>query len=536
MVKHAFIDIILVSALLIFSWWLMAKSFGYDTGASQFRVARHEVGDFGLHISLIRSFAWGKNVPAQSPFFPGKPLVYHYAIDWLVGQMVGQGIRIDYALNGVSAVALTVLLYGLYRLTGLVSHGSRIAGLLSIAFFLLPSNFSFVEILRLAPKDFSFFTGFWRYPDYLHQGPFDGSVITIYATLAPYLNQRHLVVGMAIAVLVIWMTVRWLQENKRTSNMRWIFVGIVIGFATRVHLVIAVATGISVIILLFGKRTRALLLFAGAAVLASAPHLIGIFSMRSAVGVPQLWNPGYLAPRPFYMDSWGWFWIYNLGLLVVLMPLSWVVTNAIGRRLMIGAGILFILANTLQISYRIEHNHSLINYATVLWLPFIANLLVAWWRMRGVLWKIIGTSAFVILIASGLFNLMVVKNDYQTMIDDVGRSNFSRWVEIETDPSSIFISKHALYDPIAIAGRKNYLGLEYYVSVMGYDYWGRRKQIDTWLGNVHRSTIGEMKKQNIHYIAIPIDRKDFPYTVDEEKIKSILPVVYSDETITVYEL
>lgn len=536
MVKHAFIDIILVSALLIFSWWLMVKSFGYDTGASQFRVARHEVGDFGLHISLIRSFARGENVPAQSPFFPGKPLVYHYAIDWLVGQMVGQGIRIDYALNGVSAVALTVLLYSLYRLTGLLSHGSRIAGLLSIAFFLLPSNFSFVEILRQAPKNFSFFTYFWRYPDYLHQGPFDGSVITIYSTLAPYLNQRHLVAGMAIAVLVIWMAVRWLQKNKRTSNIRWIFVGIVIGFATRVHLVIALATGISVIILLFGKRTRALLLFAGAAVLASAPHLIELFSMRSAVGVPQFWNPGYLAPRPFFMDSWGWFWVYNLGALVLLLPFSYRLTDGIGRRLILGAAIIFVLANILQISYRIEHNHSLINYVTILSLPFIANLLVRWWQLRRPLWKIIGTSAFVILIASGLFNLMVVKNDYQIMIDDVGRSNFSRWVQTQTDPSSIFISKHALYDSIAIAGRKNYLGLEYYVSVMGYDYWGRRKQINTWLADLNKEVILDMKSQHIDYIAIPIDRKDFPYAVDEEKIKILLKTIYADDSTHVYAL
>ena len=121
MVKRVFADIILILILLGFSWWLMAKSFGYETDQSQFRIARHEVGDFGLHLSLIRSFAWGNNTPVESPFFPGKPLMYHYAVDWLAGQLVRSGVRIDYALNGVSAVALTVLLYGLYRLGGILS-------------------------------------------------------------------------------------------------------------------------------------------------------------------------------------------------------------------------------------------------------------------------------------------------------------------------------------------------------------------------------------------------------------------------------
>ena len=139
MAKRLAGNVILIIFLLFFSWWLMEKSFGYDPASSQFRIARHEVGDFGLHISLIRSFAWGNNWLPESPFFPGKPLVYHYTIDWLAGKLLRSGIPIDYALNGISAIALTILLYGLYRLTSLLPRGSHVAGLLSIVFFLLPS-------------------------------------------------------------------------------------------------------------------------------------------------------------------------------------------------------------------------------------------------------------------------------------------------------------------------------------------------------------------------------------------------------------
>ena len=259
MVKRFAGDVILGCFLLIFSWWLMTKSFGYDARSSQFRIARHEVGDFGLHLSLIRSFAWGDNAPPESPFFSGKPLVYHYAVDWLAGQLLRSGIRIDYALNGVSAIALTILLYGLYRLTMLLFDGSRVAGLLSIVFFLLPGNLSFIEFFKQAPKDLSFFSSLWRFPDYLHKGPFDGSLITIYSTLAPYLNQRHLIAGMAIAVWIILIVMSWLKENKQVSNIQWILVGLVIGAATRVHIVVAATTGILVVGLLLGKRNSNLL-------------------------------------------------------------------------------------------------------------------------------------------------------------------------------------------------------------------------------------------------------------------------------------
>lgn len=504
----------------------MTKSFRYEAGESQFRIARHEVGDFGLHLSLIRSFAWGNNTPPQSPFYPGKPLVYHYAVDWLAGQLVRSGVRIDYAVNGMSAIALTVLLYGLYRL----------GGLLSIFLFLLPGNLSFIEFFKQAPKDLSFFSYLWRFPDYLHQGPFDGSMITIYTTLSPYLNQRHLIAGTAIGITVIWVIVGWLKSHKRVRDSRWILIGLVIGAATRVHIVVAAATGIVVIVLLLGKRNRALLFIVGASLLVAAFHLAEIISVRSGVGISQVWNPGYLALRPLSLVSWVSFWIYNLGVLIFLIPPAYRVANGLGRRLMIGAGVLFIVSNMVQISYRIEHNHTLINYAMVIILPFIANLLMVWWKKRGFGWKLLALSMFLFATASGLFNLMVVKNDYQLMVDDTPKNRLMEWVRDNTPSGAVFITQPALYDSIALAGRKNYLGHEYYVSVMGYDYWGRRKQIDAWLKNLNQSSIIELKKQHIDYIAIPKNRKDFPYTVDEEKVKSLLPIVYLDETITLYEL
>lgn len=517
-------DFILVLSFFLVSWWLMTKSFGYDARVSQFRVARHEVGDFGLHISLIRSFAWGDNAPPESPFFPGKPLVYHYAVDWFAGQFVRWGVRIDYALNGISAVALTILLFGLYRL----------GGIFAIVLFLLPSNLSLIEILKNAPKDVSLFSYFWRFPDYIHKGPFDGSMITIYTTLSPFLNQRHLVAGMAIGITVIWLIVKWVGSKKQMPTIRWIAIGFVLGASTRIHLMVVLATGIVAAALLIGKRNKALLFFLGAAFLTAVPHLMQIMSVRS--GASQLWNPGYLAPRPLSPVSWIYFWIANLGVLVVLIPLAFRHARSSGKRVLLGAGVLFLVANTMQASYRIEHNHSLVNYAVVLTLPFVARLLAAWWARHATKWRIAAVCALVLATASGAFNLMVVKNDYQMMVDDVPQNRFMLWVRTQTDSGSVFISTHALYDPVTIAGRKNYLGQEYYVTVMGYDYWRRRKQVDAWLNNFNQHIVAEMKKNRIDYIAIPKNRKDFPYAVIENSVSSLLSVAYEDESITVYEL
>lgn len=515
MLRNIIGDGILICLLLLFSWWLMVKSFGYDTGTSQFRIARHEVGDFGLHISLIRSFAWGNNSPAQSPFFSGEPLAYHYGVDWLTGHLVRSGIRIDYALNGVSALALTLLLYVLYRL----------GGLLTVVLFLLPSNLSFIDIFKQAPKDSSFFSYFWRFPDYIHKGPFDGSIITIYSTLAPYLNQRHLIAGMAIGVCVIWLV-----THRARKKQSFAILGLILGLATRVHLLVAIATGIVVAIVLLGKRSKALLFFLGAAFLTASPHLMQIISMRSETS--QLWNPGYLATRPLSLVSWIYFWIANLGVLVVFIPLAFRHADSTGKRVLLGAGVLFLVADIFQVSYRMEHNHSLINYMVVLTLPFVSRLLESWWRRD----KFVVLCALIFITASGAFNLMVVKNDYQLMVDDAPKNRLMEWIRKKTPPDSIFITLPALYDPITLAGRKNYLGSEYYVSVMGYDYWGRRRQINTWLTNFSQAYIQEMKKNNIDYLVIPKEKQDFPYAIDEKKAEVLLRSVYQDDSINVYEL
>src|SRR3989344_5018270 len=104
--RRKIINIIFLVLFFVFSMWLMNKSFGYERG--EFRIARHQVGDFGLHLALTRSFSWGNNWPAQSPFYPGEPLPYHYGVDLAVGLLERAELRIDYALNGVSVIFFTL--------------------------------------------------------------------------------------------------------------------------------------------------------------------------------------------------------------------------------------------------------------------------------------------------------------------------------------------------------------------------------------------------------------------------------------------
>lgn len=515
----------------------MNKSFGYDVASSQFRVARHEVGDFGLHISLIRAFAWGDNRSPQSPFYPGKPLVYHYAVDWISGQLVRQGIRIDYALNGVSAIAMSILLYMIFLLTKMLFDNSQFAGILTILLFLLPGNLSFIDILKQAPKNTSFLPYLWRFSDYMHKGPFDGSLITIYTTLAPYLNQRHLIAGMAIGLCTLFIIVRLLKKSKHVSDNLFVILGIAIGLSSRVHLVVAAGTTLIIFFLLIGKKNRALFFFILSAFVGGLPHLVQIFFPRTDFMFVNYWNPGFLSPRPLTAFTLLLFWWDNLGLLIILIPFAFRNADSIGRRILIGVGVLFLLANCFQISYRIEHNHSLVNYLTVLALPFVSNLLVMWWKKRIFWWRLASGGSLLFLTTSGIFNLMVVKNDYQLMVDDAPKNKFILWIKTETAKGSIFLSKPELYDPVTLAGRYNYLGHEYYVSVMGFDYQNRLLKVKRFYETSTDKVVNEMREEGIKYIVIPkLNNNNFPYSTNRLFWETNEKSIYSDKTLEVFSL
>ena len=522
----------------IFSWWLMAKSFGYDVRLHQFRVARHEVGDFGLHISLIRSFSWGKNyLNPQSPFFPGKGLLYHYRVDMLTGFLEKVGVRIDIAYNGISAIAFAILLFLLYLFPQRLFGKSVLLGMLSVLLFIFPSTLSFIEFFRTRPISFLLFHDLWYLPDYIHKGPFDGSLISIYFTLAPYLNQRHLIVGLALALGILYRLVPRLLQHERLSVKELLLTGFVLGLSSRVHGLIFFGT-VVILVFLFTwlKRLKELSILLVSVLIFSGFHMIQIIGERLELVRNAWFNPGFLSPRPLSLAGFTSYWGWNLGIAILLLPIAVYIVRS-GQRLFFFSFLaLFILANIFQFSFRIEHNHSLINYFLVLSNFYLARLLVLLWA-HNTYWKLTTAMTVFLLIASGILNLMAVKNDFQWYVFDASSQPFIQWIKTQTDPDSIFLAHQELYDPVTMAGRKNYLGHSYYTSVMGYNTSVREKNIALFSQANDAVILGKMRQEKIDYIAVSTDPGQGLFSLGSKTVlENTLSVVYRDAHVIVYKL
>src|SRR3990167_7748496 len=311
-------EIFLLIVFFLFSFWLMTKSFGYDGQSQQFRIERHQIGDFGLHLSLIRSFSWGNNFPVESPFFPGLPLPYHYYFDLLVGLLERAGLRIDVAFNGVSILLFTALLFLIYKLPQLIFRKSKLLGILSVILFVFHSNLTFIDFFKEKGFSLSTFKSFWLLPDYIHKGPFDGSIISIFFTLNVYLNQRHLIAAFVISLAIIYFLLSKLIKVQRISNKTLILLGLVLGVLSRVHTLTFFSTVIILFLLfiLFNRSRFLLSFFIPAAA-------IFFFHARDIIGQDishAFFNPGFLSQKPLSLVNFIFFWVMNLGIAIILIP------------------------------------------------------------------------------------------------------------------------------------------------------------------------------------------------------------------------
>ena len=106
--KINFWEIFFFAILFIFSSFLMWKTFRVNSSGNM-QVATRVWSDFAATIPLIRSFSYGSNFPIQYPIFAGPPIRYHFVFFAVVGFLEKIGLRIDWALNGLSVLGFFLL-------------------------------------------------------------------------------------------------------------------------------------------------------------------------------------------------------------------------------------------------------------------------------------------------------------------------------------------------------------------------------------------------------------------------------------------
>lgn len=277
--------------------------------------------DWGMHMGDVASFAWGANFPSAHPRLWGHPYAYHFLSSVTPAAAVRLGLDPLVAVPLHSFLLGEALLFGLYAFARRMV-GGRGAAALAVALFVLGGGW-----------------GWWLpVANALHAGPA--------ALLARPWNQ-----ALADAANFKWQNVWFSMVGPQRSCLYGLPLGLLtftlLDVATRRYSRRAFAlAGVAAGLLPFAHQGTLLTLAITTPflfLLFPSARWIVFFTVWAAVGLPQeLWltrggtsalafvrfHPGWIAaPTP-----WPWFWLRNLGLLLPLAGVGFLVRDALEGR------------------------------------------------------------------------------------------------------------------------------------------------------------------------------------------------------------
>lgn len=169
--------------------------------------------DFSPHIAIMSSFSEGSNFPTQYPHFPGDNIQYHFFFYFLCGNLHLLGLPIDWALNLPSILTMVSALVLLGTLAVLIS-GRRLAFLITplLVFFRSALNIIY-QVRDLFAVPGATVTSVWKTLTnqtewYVLTAKDDWGLWAINV----YANQRHLMLGVSIILVLIYLFIPHLRR------------------------------------------------------------------------------------------------------------------------------------------------------------------------------------------------------------------------------------------------------------------------------------------------------------------------------------
>lgn len=487
---------VLFVSLLFFSFWLFSKSFGYNSNSGQFLIASNLYQDFGAHIPFIRSFSLGSNYPAEVSFFASANLIYHFMFDFFASILEFLGLRIDIALNLISTISFSFLIVMIFYFSSELFKSKKI-GFLACILFMFNSSLSFFSFLSNNHLGFSLISSFWRNSFYLGNGPLGDSTVSVFWNLNTYLNQRHLIFGILFGVWIIYYLL--FQISKKIEKRQVIFLGVLLGFLPFWHISVFLGLGIvflSLLIIFPDKRRQIIILLLTAFIIALPQVILIKLGSKALIS----FTPGFLISDKLSVNNFFIFWVWNLGLSIITIPLGFVLSNKLQRKIFLCFLPILITANIFQFGNYMFDNHKFINFWIIFANSYSALVILLMWS-RNNLFKALSAVALLFLVISGFINFMVVKNDVFAKIDDYPNNKLMSWVLKNIPNNEIIVTNGEIYDPASLIGKKIFLGLPRYIYLYGGDPSNRQAEKNKILTGDNVSEIKKITKSyKIKYV------------------------------------
>ncbi|MBR3692456.1 MAG: hypothetical protein IKL89_07140 [Clostridia bacterium] len=548
----------LIFCLVVLLFWavLVIRSFYHADGA--LRVGHSVFSDFCPHLSVIRSFSEGGNIPAQYPHFADGTIRYHFMFQFAVGMLEYLGMRMDIAFNLLSLGSILAMMMLFYVLSLQLTR-SRAVAILASVFFTFRSSFAIFTYLFGAEEGVlgaikTLFTSME------HIGNTQSESWGLW-TQKVYLNQRHLPLGFAVAFFAIICfypylreMVDSLREAKGKKGARWkafalsregwlpegivmpVFMGLLLGALGFFNgaVLISVLSVLFFMAILSRRRLSYLITACIAVALVLLQSRLFIPSGGAAVS-PRL-TFGFLAESPALADIIAYL-VELLGILPFVIVFFLPVMPRGMRWLTLAFTAPVLVAECLQLTPDITVNHKYIMFGCVL-LDIIAASAVAFlWSKKQLVLRGIAAVLVILMTLTGAADLITQwsLDRYTVSYPDV--SPVQDFVRENCPEGSVFLTDttYTLGD-ILLAGRPLYCGWSYYAWSAGYDTFGRTQKVAEIYSAKDADTLRRLlAEEGIDYVYVDdSNRKTEEYAINEALIEETLRMVYRDSYGGVY--
>ena len=530
-------------------------------------VGQSTYGDLCMHLGFASGLI-GQAFPPEYTILPGNLLGYPFLVDALSASMLifGTPLSIAFALPGTLMTALVYL--GFFLFAYEVTR-SKATSALALVLLLFCGGFGFLGTLDMAGgTGFSALetalNGYYKAPANMPEY----NLRWVNALCDLLIPQRTLMAGWLVLIPALYLLYRGMKQKR---VMSFLGLGVLAGTMPMIHThsflglgVISLGAGIDTLIRDNNHRLKTFACFAvyglTACALALPQLLVWTFPQTLDGGSLRLLFNWVNNENGTLIDGYFWFWIKNVGLMFILIPIACLSTkNRRIKALGLGGLLQFILAENVVFQPNVYDNNKLFYVVYIALLPAGAALVMdIHRRFKGIKLRCALLALFVIVsTASGIISIAAEwKSSYRIFSSPQVKA--AEFIKENTPQDSVFLTANNHNNPVsALAGRKIVCGSGLYLYFHGLDY--QRAEADEVLMLAFPQDFKDLyEKYQVDYVFVSSFEIDLPdiwnvflpdasydmdrYSADTEALESLYPVIYHEkyengwdrEEITIY--
>lgn len=511
--------------ILGISYVLFHKSFSYKD--FNFLIATNMYLDMGAHIPFIRSFSSDINFPFEIPFFAPSNIPYHFMFNFYTGVLEYLGLRVDVGYNILSSLTLASIFFIFIDFGKALFKKSVFIGLLAFFLFLSPFNYSFFTSMEGG------ISSAWKNQQYDFTTLLGDNTAGNFLYINTYLNQRHLLFSLSVALVLIMIAYKSLIDISILSKKFWIALGLLAGLMYLWNMSVFVMLALVFLMFYLLLRKKELIILGCCIIFLGLVQMLPFINSDTTV---VKFVPGYLVHSNLTIDRFTLFWVFNLGISIATLIGGFIISKKTQKILFLSLLPIFIIPNLFQLTHEMFDNHKFFNFWYMFMCFYSASFIVFLFK-NGFFLRVAGTLIVVLSIATSITNYAVVKNDMYAQISDYKTYPMMIFALKNIPSQSTILTNGEIYDPISITGMKSFLGRSHYVYLYGGDPQERlitKKQILEAPESTDAKKL--LQKFHIDYIFIykNVDVKNLQ-PVDYRLWGDIYEKIYEDDFGIIYE-